>query len=103
MLQINLSELALAYLFAGAVIGLLMFFARQNQKQGWQKRRTSWYESRTAAIVETFTAPPQPAASNEVLLHMGDLSRLRSALSAHGESTRPEPVAPSREKVERSR
>jgi len=95
MPQINPSDLALAYLFAGAVIVLLLFFAKQNQKQGWKKRRGSWYESRATAAMQPFTASAEPAVSNAVLHHIGDLSRLRSALAVHGEPTRPEPaVAP---------
>jgi hypothetical protein len=90
MTQFTFPDLPAAYLFAGAVIGLLLYFARRNQQQGWRKQRVSWYSSRANASVDAFKSRGEPEVEHEQLHHLGDLARLRQSLVAHGKSTRPE-------------
>jgi len=90
MVTISLSDTTLAYLAAAALIGTLVFLALRNQKQGWRKQRVSWVEARSNAALRAFTIPDKRILSEQPLQHVGDLNRLREALTVHGEPQSPE-------------
>jgi hypothetical protein len=84
-------ELSLAYLFAAAIIAVLVVLAKRNQQQGWRKQRGQWMnvELTAAPALETWQDPS----------HMGDLTRLHQSLTVDGQPTRPEPAKPVKDSV----
>ena len=77
-------QLLLAYLFAAGTTVTLVYLARQNRKQGWQRPAPKWFgielENHEAAPLETGSEP------DELLPEILQLNR---ALAAHGTSSRP--------------
>jgi hypothetical protein len=97
MLQLSLPDLSLAYIVAAGTVGSLILLAKRNQKQGWRKQRISWNQPQILAAQRAFATsvnrpparPLTPVMSDVSLQHLGDLSRLREALTANGEPTSP--------------
>jgi hypothetical protein len=92
-------QLILAYAFAAGMGVTLVYLARENRKQGWQRPATRWFgvqlqnrELRMDASELTPEAPHEPVSRPVEL--MPQLLQLNSALAAHGRTTRPEVRVP---------
>ena len=92
-------QLILAYAFAAGMGLTLVYLARENRKQGWQRPATKWFgvqlQNRELTMDASELAPeaPQEPVSQPVEL-MPQLLQLNSALAAHGRTTRPEVRVP---------
>jgi hypothetical protein len=84
-------ELSAAYLAAAVLIGVMLYLARQNQKQGWQRERNAWGQARSTAAVASLAPRMDPP-----LEHFSDLARLQQALATEDQSARKEQLVPSR-------
>ncbi len=85
-------QLVLAYLFAAGMGITVVYLARQNRKQGWQRPSTRWFgvelEARDTAQPAVLGAGPD---AGELLPQLLQLNR---ELAAHGTSVSPEVVSP---------
>ena len=81
-------QLILAYLFAAGTGVTVVYLARQNRKQGWQRPAPKWFG---VELGTHQTAMPAVAAiesdSGDLL---PDLLQLNRQLAAHGATNRPE-------------
>lgn len=84
-------ELSVAYLAAAALIGVLLFLARRNRKQGWHRERNVWWQAESYAALASFAPRVNPP-----LEHFSDLARLQRALATEDQATRKEQLTPSR-------
>ena len=91
-------QLVLAYLFAAGMGVTVVYMARQNRKQGWQRPAPRWFgvelEPREAA---TPTALGMESDSPELLPQLLQLNR---ELAAHGTPIRPQVESPQVESAE---
>src|SRR5204863_1302051 len=92
-------QLILAYAFAAGMGVTLVYLARENRKQGWQRPAPRWFgvqlQNRELVMDATERAleVPQEPVSQPVEL-MPQLLQLNHALAAHGRTTRPEVPVP---------
>lgn len=81
-------QLVFAYLFAAGTGVIIVYLARQNRKQGWQRPASKWFgvelETREAARPAALGVEPEPG---ELLPQLLQLNR---ELAAHGSSGKPE-------------
>jgi hypothetical protein len=56
-------DLAFAYMISALVVGLLLFFATQNRKQGWVRNRSLMREVHVAEATVDFEPWPDVLAS----------------------------------------
>ena len=91
-------QLVLAYLFAAGMGVTVVYMARQNRKQGWQRPAPSWFgvelETRKAAIP---AALGMESDSGELL---PELLQLNRELAAYGTGIRPKVQTPQVESAE---
>ena len=89
-------QLILAYAFAAGTGLTLVYLARENRKQGWQRPAPRWFgvqlQNRELATDTTERAPEVPQEQPVEL--MPQLLQLNRALAAHGRTTRPEVPVP---------
>jgi hypothetical protein len=85
-------QLVLAYLFAAGMGVTVVYMARQNRKQGWERPASRWFgvelEPRQAA---THAALGAASDSGELL---PELLKLNRELAAHGTTIRPQVQSP---------
>ena len=92
-------QLILAYAFAAGTGLTLVYLARENRKQGWQRPAAKWFgvqlQNRELAMDASGRAPE---AQQEPVSQPGELLpqllQLNRALAAHGRATRPEVPVP---------
>ena len=91
-------QLILAYLFAAGMGVTVVYMARQNRKQGWQRPATKWFgvELETHEV-SMRTAPAFESESGDLL---PDLLRLNRELAVHGTPIRPQVESPQAESAE---
>jgi hypothetical protein len=81
-------ELALAYLFAAGTTVAVVYLAKQNRKQGWQRPAPKWFD---VALENQASAPPTSlldgSESGELLPQLLQLNR---SLAAPGTPIQPE-------------
>ena len=91
-------QLVLAYLFAAGMGVTVVYMARQNRKQGWQRPATKWFgvelETREAAM------PAVPAFESESGDLLPELLQLNRELAVHGAPIRPKVESPQVESAE---
>ena len=91
-------QLVLAYLFAAAMGVTIVYMARQNRKQGWQRPTPKWFgvelEAREAAI------PSAPVTESDAGDLLPELLLLNRELAAHGTPIRPRVQSPEVESAE---
>src|SRR5580698_3919087 len=66
----SMPALPLAYLIAAALIGFMLFLARRNQKQGWQRERNAWGQVKSPAALASIEQRIGPTSE-----HFSDLAR----------------------------
>jgi hypothetical protein len=80
-------QLILAYLFAAGTTVTVVYLARQNRKQGWQRPAPQWFgvelQTREAAMTEPLA---DESESGDL---MPQLRQLNRALAAHGNPIQP--------------
>ena len=85
-------QLVLAYLFAAGMGITVVYMARQNRKQGWQRPAPKWFG------VELETREPATPAALGIKSDAGDLLpellQLNRELAAHGTPIRPQVESP---------
>ena len=91
-------QLILAYAFAAGTGLTLVYLARENRKQGWQRPAPKWFgvqlqKHQLAMDNELPADAPQDPVSEPVEL-LPQLLQLNSALALHGRTTRPEVQVP---------
>jgi len=91
-------QLILAYAFAAGMGATLVYLARENRKQGWQRPAPKWFgvelqNHQLAADTELPADAPQDPVSEPIEL-LPQLLQLNSALAVHGRTTRPEVRVP---------
>jgi hypothetical protein len=79
-------QLLLAYLFAAGTSVTIVYLARQNRKQGWQRPTPKWFGVELQHR-EPATLAPLGSESDELT---PQLLRLNRELAAHGTPTKPE-------------
>src|SRR5579862_3122430 len=86
-------QLVLAYLFAAGMGVTVVYLARQNRKQGWQRPAPKWFgvdlQPREAATPTAFGVESDPGNL------MPELLQLSRELAVHGAPIRPQ-VEPSK-------
>ena len=91
-------QLVLAYLFAAGMGVTVVYMARQNRKQGWQRPAPTWFgvelETREAAMPAALGVESD---SGELLPQLLQLNR---ELAAHGTPVKPEVQSPAVEAAE---
>ena len=91
-------QLVLAYLFAAGAGVTVVYMARQNRKQGWQRPASRWFgvelEPREAATPAAFGIESD---SGDLL---PELLQLNRELAAHGTPVRPQVQSPAVESAE---
>ena len=91
-------QLVLAYLFAAGAGVTVVYMARQNRKQGWQRPAPKWFgvqlETREAAMPVALGIESGPG---ELLPQLLQLNR---ELAAHGIPVKPEVQSPAVESAE---
>jgi len=92
-------QLILAYAFAAGTGLTLVYLARENRKQGWQRPASRWFgvelqnHQLAMGARELPADAPQDPVSEPVEL-LPQLLHLNRALAAHGRTTRPEVQVP---------
>ena len=91
-------QLVLAYLFAAGMGLALVYMARQNRKQGWERPASRWFgvelqprQSGTPAMASADSASPEL---------LPELLQLHRELAAHGTPIRPQVESSEVESVE---
>ena len=91
-------QLVLAYLFAAGAGVTVVYMARQNRKQGWQRPAPKWFgvelEAREAAI------PAALGMESDSGNLLPDLLQLNRELAVHGTPIRPQVESPEVESAE---
>jgi len=85
-------QLFLAYLFATSTSIAIVYLARRNRKQGWQRPAPKWFGAEFQNSEPAMPAPLGMESEPDRLLPQ--LLNLSGALAAHGTSARPEIESP---------
>ena len=91
-------QLILAYLFAAGTSVTLVYFARQNRKQGWQRPAPKWFGVQLGTHEATTPAGVGTESDSGELLPQ--LLKLNRELASHGASVKPEGESPEVESAE---
>ncbi len=74
-------QLASAYLFAAGIGLLVIYLARRNRRQGWQRPAPTWFGIRLE---------PNRVLESDSVEVMGQLQQLNRELMSHGTPQKPE-------------
>jgi hypothetical protein len=88
-----MAQLLLAYLFAAGTTITIVYLARQNRKQGWQRPAAKWFGVQLEDRQPVTPSTPLAAGSEPVEL-LPQLLTLNRALAAHGAPTKPAVESP---------
>lgn len=85
-------QLVFAYLFAAGTGVAMVYLARQNRKQGWERPAPKWFGVQLERHEAPMPATLRVESTPDELLH--DLMRLNRELAAHGSPVTAEVASP---------
>ena len=91
-------QLILAYAFAAGIGVTVVYLARENRKQGWQRPAPKWFgvelQNHQLAMARQLPEDAPENSVSEPIELLPQLLQLNSALAVHGRTTRPEVRVP---------